>query len=266
MKTLIAAATFAALALTAPAQDNSAQKSFQQRVQEIVMPAAIDPLTGLPIPQPELPKFNLDFPGGTPDTFVEYINEEIKTKAPLNAIVPHEYREIMVPAMKLKSVNVEQVFEALGKATAKTEQWVGQNNVIQQFNSSFTFETKQPVTTNSIWYLVVKRPDPSPDPRDKVLSVRYYQLAPYLEQGLDVNDITTAIKAGYKMLGETNPPELNFHKETQLLIAVAPYSKLTMIEEVLRNLPKAPSRTRMPGGALPGIPAPQSLPPSVAPN
>ena len=69
MKTIFAAATLAAFAIATPAQDGNAQKDFQQRLQQVVSTvSAIDPATGLPIPLPELPKFNLDFPGGTPET------------------------------------------------------------------------------------------------------------------------------------------------------------------------------------------------------
>lgn len=224
----------------------------------------IDPATGLPlgVEPPALPIFNLNFPGGSPELFIEYINEELRNIAPLNAIIPKEYADIQVPPMKLIDVNVQQVFEALGSATSKLEHWTDQNNRIQTSSSSFTFQTAKPVTKNSIWYLLVQKPNPREEPK----MCRYYQLAPYLESGLDVNDITTAIKAGYKMLGETNAPELNFHKETQLLIAVAPQSKLMLIDDVLRNLAGSKAsdgnrRIPRPGSSQPGLPAPPPVVP-----
>jgi hypothetical protein len=54
-----------------------------------------------------------------------------------------------------------------------------------------------------------------------------------------VDDITTAVRTGWNMLGETNAPELNFHEDTKLLIAVGPLDKLQLIDEVLSELKKA---------------------------
>ena len=64
---------------------------------------------------------------------------------------------------------------------------------------------------------------------------RFYQLTPYLET-YKVEDITTAIQTGWKMLGETNPPTISFHKDTKLLIAVGEPSKLQLIDSVLQQL------------------------------
>ena len=40
-----------------------------------------------------------------------------------------------------------------------------------------------------------------------------------------MDDITTAIETGYKMLGEP-APVINFHKDTKLLIAVGELARL----------------------------------------
>ena len=65
---------------------------------------------------------------------------------------------------------------------------------------------------------------------------RFYSLAPYLDRGLSVDDITTAIETGWKMLGETSHPTISFHKDTKLLIAVGEPSKLETIDAVLKAL------------------------------
>jgi hypothetical protein len=196
-------------------------------------------------PPPELPKFDLNFPGGKPEQLIERINDALKD-SPVNVIIPTEYDNIQIPPMKLKNVNVQQVFEALGRASQKSVnyptgfqaygpplQFPGQT--IQSFTTSYMFQATPPIQTNSVWYFVVQKP---PQTEEQTVC-RFYQLGPYLEQGLNINDITTAIKAGYKMLGEPAPPELNFHKETQLLIAVGPSSKLKLIDEALSQLTKA---------------------------
>ena len=53
---------------------------------------------------------------------------------------------------------------------------------------------------------------------------------------MSVDDITTAIETGWKMLGETSPPTISFHKDTKLLIAVGDPSKLETIDAVLKAL------------------------------
>jgi hypothetical protein len=75
-------------------------------------------------------------------------------------------------------------------------------------------------------------------------------LAPYLEGGVTVDDITTAIETGWKMLGEPSPASINFHKDTKLLIAVGEPSALEIIDSVLNAL----------GGSRPPTPAPPGTP------
>ena len=71
---------------------------------------------------------------------------------------------------------------------------------------------------------------------------RFYSLAPYLERGLTVDDITTAIQTGWKMMDDSDTPTIRFHKETKLLIAVGERSKLETIDAVLMAL-EPPPRT-----------------------
>ena len=63
----------------------------------------------------------------------------------------------------------------------------------------------------------------------------FYPLAPYLERGYTVDDITTAIRTGWKMSGDKETPTISFHKETKLLIAVGEPDKLEVIDNVLRH-------------------------------
>jgi hypothetical protein len=69
---------------------------------------------------------------------------------------------------------------------------------------------------------------------------RFYPLTSYLERGLTVDDITTAIQTGWKMLGDKDAPTINFHKDTKLLIAVGDPAKLETIDSVLQALQPAP--------------------------
>ena len=107
--------------------------------------------------------------------------------------------------------------------------------------TSYGFRTKGQATPESIWFFYVDAPVPPPPsptpppPPEPQKICRFYQLAPYLGE-LKVEDITTALETAWKMLGEKSTPDLKFHKDTQLLIAVGPPEKLALIESVLAQL------------------------------
>ena len=65
--------------------------------------------------------------------------------------------------------------------------------------------------------------------------MRFFQLGPYLEN-YKVEDITTAIETGWKMLGGGPAPAMSFHKDTTLLIARGEPEKLMLIDSVLQEL------------------------------
>jgi hypothetical protein len=92
----------------------------------------------------------------------------------------------------------------------------------------YSFQTAdQPPRDDSVWFF-------SSAMTEQPKACRFWQLAPYLET-YTVDDITTAIQTGFKMLGDS-PPEINFHKDTKLLIAVGQESKLALIDAVLQQL------------------------------
>jgi hypothetical protein len=208
----------------------------------------IDVKTGLPVTPNEsnkLAKFNLDFPGGTPTQLIKAI-EKAKGK-PLNAIIPDEYANEQLPPLKMSNVDVPRLFQALKMASVKQVQYVtgpyfggmgGPSSTYSTLSSSYGFKTEGPETDDSVWYFFEDKPPQRPSSPAK--SCRFYQLSSYLDHGLTVDDITTAIQTGWKMMGDTSPPEISFHKETKLLIAVGEPDKLDVIDNVLKALQPAP--------------------------
>ena len=202
------------------------------------------PGAGLPANQNELTKFNLDFPGGTPAQLVAAIEKAMGK--PLNVIISEKDAAEKLPFLKLNNVNVSELFTALQSASVKKESLVQHNGLpigyaftasYMQIETDYGFKTDGPVTDDSIWYFHVEKPALPP-----VIPVpkfsKFYSLTPYLENGLTVDDITTAIQAGWKMSGQTSLPELNYHKETKLLMAYGEMEKLQTIDDVLKTLPK----------------------------
>src|SRR5665213_482243 len=186
---------------------------------------------------PTLTKFNLDFSGGTPKELVAAI--EKATGKPLNTIIPDEDADTQLPPLKMNDVSVPQLFAALEVASRKTVAVsTGQFGSYSQQQISYGFKTPDNGTDNSIWYFyAVKSTLPPMVSTEKVC--QFYSLEIYLNRGLTVDDITTAIQTGWKMAGITSPPELNYHKETQLLIAFGEPKDLDTIHGVLQTLPSS---------------------------
>ena len=188
-------------------------------------------------PELQLARFDLDFKGGTPGELVEAIQKQ--TGKPLNAIIRDDCVNDKLPALKMRSVNVSELFIALGQATAssipvRTGPNGAGNYQIHQTASRFSCEGA--VGPDSIWYYQSPKPPIYPDVQPKS-SCRFYQISGYLDRW-KVDDIITAIETGWKMMDDGAPnPSLKFHQETKLLIAVGVVDgKLQVIDDVLKQL------------------------------
>lgn len=218
------------------------QATFSSRLQNIIQQASN------PSPEPVLTKLDLDFPGGTPKELVAAIEKAMGR--PLNAIVNDELSNTRLPALKMTKVTVPELFQAVGQAGGTVT--VGNSSGLLKQG----FITQGRPSDDSIWYFYANKVPPP----TKIC--RFYSLATYLEGGLSVDDITTAIETGWKMMGETNPPTISFHKDTKLLIAVGEERKLETISDVLKAL--QPPMTAGPfGGYYPA--SPRTIPRSPAP-
>ena len=144
--------------LTADSASQPAADNAQQRLLNIIK-AANPPQK----PAPELTKFNLDFPGGTPKELVAAI--EKATKKPLNAIIPTENADLQMPPLKMNDVVVSQLFTALQVASRKTvavSTGTFGNSYSMQ-NTSYGFNTADsPVSDASIWYFHAEKPSLPP--------------------------------------------------------------------------------------------------------
>ncbi len=189
-----------------------------------------------------LPRFDLDFPGGTPGELVRAIEKAPyrpenpaaavaggggpPPERPLNAIIPEDCANVRIPAISVKNVTVPQLFEAVTFASRE---------VFPGFTSTYGFRTQSTPSENSIWYFYWDKPPvqiPSP-------VCKFYQLSSYLDAGYKVEDITTAIETGWKMLGVNPQPDIKYHNDTRMLIAVGDEWKLRAIDDALRQLAMA---------------------------
>ena len=192
--------------------------------------------------QSELTKFNLDFPGGTPKELVAAIEKAMGK--PLNVIIPDEDAATKLPPLNLSEITFAQLSDTLRVGSTKSELvWIRNANGTQ-YNQMiemgyYFITTDSSPTDNSVWFFrVTKKPEQPPAPPVEKIC-RFYSLASYLDRGFTVDDITTAIQTGWKMAGVSPTPELNYHKETKLLIAYGEPDKLITIDDVLKTLPSS---------------------------
>jgi hypothetical protein len=209
---------------------------------------SLTPVWGQPSPKPAtdapaLTKFNLDFSGGTPTQLIKAIEKAMGK--PLNAIIPTEDADVQLPPLKMNDVDVAQLFKALEAASIKqvavvSGTYYSQNSSYSTFVTSYGFKTEGKLSDNSVWYFHADKPSLPPMVSTQKIC-RFYSLAPYLSCGFTVDDITTAIQTGWKMSGDASLPQLNYHKETKLLIAFGEPGKLDVIDTVLKALQPLPT-------------------------
>jgi hypothetical protein len=223
-------APLAALAQTAPAP-------VPQKSRVIVSAANSAP------ENVDLQRFDLDFPGGTPGELVAAI-----TKAqgqPLNAIIPIDQQSTKIMPIKVHAVTAPELFTAIQSASSSERPLITSNGPAGrsvQFRSiemGFRPNTTPP-TDQTVWSFYSTAPTPEylaaiSETQPAPAVCQYFQLGPYLEDH-SIDDITTAIQTGWKMLKVDPPPQLSFHQETKLLIAVGVQQHIQQIPQVLDQL------------------------------
>lgn len=223
-----------------------------------------------------LPRFDLDFPGGRPIDLVLAIDKA--SRKPINAIIPGEYKDTELPPLKMKEVTVPQLFQALTAASRRNVAVPTGSNfggggfgaggrgglTFVYQNVAYGFKTEGAIKEDSIWYFYCDEPGKPPMPEERAAAprvCRFFQLGRFLEKGYKVDDITTAIETGWKMLGMKDRPEMTYHKDTKLLIAVGEPEKLQLIDAALVALsqetpPSAADRPARSPGRLDGTNSP----------
>ena len=170
-----------------------------------------------------LPRFDLNFTGGSPRDLVDAIEKQI---GKINVIIPHDLEGTHVLPLQVTQVTLPELFQALEGASRWTQP--GSSRV-----TSYGFESRSNGDRpTAIWIFYAN----SQLKEEEVC--RFYQLEPYLNT-YTIDDITTALKTAWHMLpgaADSPEPKLSFHKETKLLIAAGSREKLAMIDQMLAQL------------------------------
>jgi hypothetical protein len=195
-------------------------------------------------PQQDELRFDLDFPGGTPVELIRAI--EKASGQSLNVIVHDDSASVQLPALKMRNASLPDFFMALGESTTRRVKVAGGgSSLVPLFHFQSMGRGK-----DAVWYFYTNKTEEPPS------ICRYYQLADYLDE-YSVEDITTAIQTGWKLLNVAPQPQLKFHRETKLLIAVGPPEQLQTIDSVLMELRKSHAPPKESRPAPKGEPSPE---------
>jgi len=189
-----------------------------------------EPKTTKPTPVPQKDSwttFNIDFPGGTAEALVQEVAKQSGTRP--NVIIPEQMEKLMLPRFKLQNVSSAQVFESLNliidEKGAQHFRWLSQG------------AKEDPHT---VWILARIPVRPAAE------TCQVWSIGNLLE-AYQLEEINTAIRATWEMVGAGSSPALKFHSETKLLIARGNEQELKLAEEVLAQL-QVGIRTKKTGG------------------
>jgi len=161
-------------------------------------------------PREVAPVFDISFPGGTLEEFIEAVGKAVAAhvrNAPKpNLILPADARSVRMPKLELRSVDMKTLIAATTMLLQPEHMW-------------------QPAGGNSTWVLIT---------RADVRKTQAYYVGHLLKK-FKVADITTALETVWQM-GSNAKTELKYHEDTQMLIVRADRSQIEMAENVLTQL------------------------------
>lgn len=196
-------------------------------------------------------RFDIDFPGGTVVEFVEAVGKARGTL--VNVLIPEELKLVMIPEMKMSQVEAKSLFNALSAALARTKRRQSVSGASQYYERQSVGYTFQPVAEGVWTFAAVGDSD---EARPAAQSVVFFSLEPYLGQ-YSIDDIITVVEAGNQLRPNSQPLNLKFHKETQLLVVRGTAEDLDLVKGALAQLPR---------GEKPSAPMPTSPPAAPQPK
>lgn len=202
-------------------------------------------------PSPDFAPFDLDFSGGTPLELVKAIEKALGTN--VNVFIPTEHANYRLPPFRVNQVSVFTLFNTMRQLSNKYVQVRGPSTTggpIQNYQVpvGYGFTSDTQLIGRYLWRFQVTEAPPELEP---LKSCKFFQLAPYLQNNLRVEDITTAITTGWDLMGLKKQPEMQYHKETKMLIAFGEAAHLEVIASVLKELQPPPEKVPAPKSNAP---------------
>lgn len=213
----------------------SAHPATAQNIGTPMSQVLVNPSAG----NPDYKPFDLDFQGGTPLELVKAIEKALGTN--VNVLIPAELADRQMPAFRVNQVNLLQLMAGIAEygrqmVTMSSYKPDGSASLVSHQVTRFGFTPvnadRNPGTRSLFRLYAIDAPRYLDPPK----SCKFFQLAPYLQNNLRVEDITTAITTGWDLMGLKQQPQIQYHKETKMLIAFGEAAHLEVITSVLKEL------------------------------
>ena len=182
---------------------------------------------------------SFQFHGGTAAEFAEMLKKQLNP--PPNIIIAPKLRDTVIPEFELKNVTLADLFQALNNLSEdKSVQWQlsGSTEPIWVLNPAQGANTPGMQPTGGGFGLPGSMVDPFTGQAIPMNNGRICQILPlgkFLGE-YKVEDITTAVKTAWSMMGDDAGAQLKYHTDTKLLIAVGTPGQLSILSQVLSSL------------------------------
>lgn len=170
--------------------------------------------------------FDINFPGGTLETFLSCIEQQAGT--PPNVVAQPAALSVKLPAIKLKNVSLADTIKAL-ESMQDTTVRLRPDGVCEEFMASL-FNIR-----NYGNVLTISESERSGRLRSYPSRVCVYQVEKCLEK-YKIEDLVTAIETALKMANSASSAQVKFHAETKLLIVACTTLEVAIIRDVLDAL------------------------------
>lgn len=204
--------------------------------------------------QPEQVRGSFSFPGGSAQELVATLKKNFDP-AP-NVIIPPNLKETPVPEFELQNVTLADMFQALNSLSEdKSVRWQLSGStepiwVLNPVEDSNASSGPQAGFAGGGYGMagMMAAVDPrtglpiNPGPTCQILPV-----AKYLKH-YKIEDITTAVKTAWSMMGNDAAAKMKYHTDTKLLIVVGTPEQLSVLTQVLSSLEANPESEAPPAG------------------
>jgi hypothetical protein len=211
---------------------------------------------GNPSPAQGQLRGTFSFPGGTAEELVEALKKSFQP-AP-NIIVPPTLKHKPIPEFELQNVTLADMFQALNSLSEdKSIHWQlsGSSEPIWVLNSAGGGNNAglpQAGFAMGDRYGAGMGVDPLTGAPINSRTCQIIPVAKILKQ-YKIEDITTAVKTAWGMMGDDAGAQMKYHTDTKLLIVVGTPQQLNVLTQVLASLEANPqNEDDPPAPAIPG--------------
>jgi hypothetical protein len=187
---------------------------------------------------------SIKFPGGTAQALIDTLKSEIHP-AP-NVMIAPKLRAMEVPEFELQNVTLADLFQALNNLSEdKSAQWILSGStepiwVLNPVNNPPSQGAPQPGYGSGMpggfgMASIARDPLTGQLISSNARSCQILPVGKYLGK-YKVEDITTAVKTAWGMMGDDAGAQMKYHKDTNLLITVGTAEQLSVLNQVLSSL------------------------------